>query len=197
MLKVGLTGGIGSGKSTITTIFREAGFPIIDADIVAREVLDIYPEILTWVRKEFGDGFFDWQGKFLRRQFGNYIFKYQKERKKYEDKILPYIKKEIFKKFEAYSNTNEIVILDAPTLIENNLQEQMDYVILVWVDRKTQIERLVKRDNLMQKDIISRINAQMPLEDKKAYADFIIDNSTTMDSTILQVKDIIEILRMY
>ena len=196
MLKVGLTGGIGSGKSTITTIFREAGFPIIDADIVAREVLDIYPEILTWVRKEFGDGFFDWQGKFLRRQFGNYIFKYQKERKKYEDKILPYIKKEIFKKFEAYSNTNEIVILDAPTLIENNLQEQMDYVILVWVDRKTQIERLVKRDNLMQKDIITRINAQMPLEDKKAYADFIIDNSTTMDSTILQVKDIIEILRM-
>uniref|UniRef100_UPI00058F813B dephospho-CoA kinase n=1 Tax=Clostridium polynesiense TaxID=1325933 RepID=UPI00058F813B len=71
MLKIGLTGSIGSGKSTVSKLLKDSGFPIIDADVISRLVLDNYPEILTWIRKEFGDGFFDWQGRFLRKQFGN------------------------------------------------------------------------------------------------------------------------------
>lgn len=198
MLKIGLTGGIGSGKSTVSAMFKGAGFPIIDADVISRTVLDKYPEILQWIRKEFGDGFFDWQGNFLRRQFGNYIFKYQKERIKYEEKIMPYIKQDIFNEIKKYNDANTaLVIIDAPTLIENNIHDEMDYVILVWVDKSTQIQRVKNRDKLVHSEIMSRINSQISLEEKKLYADFIIDNSGNLESTRQQVNDIVQILNMY
>lgn len=198
MLKIGLTGGIGSGKSTVSAMFKGAGFPIIDADVISRTVLDKYPEILQWIRKEFGDGFFDWQGNFLRRQFGNYIFKYQKERIKYEEKIMPYIKQDIFNEIKKYNDANTaLVIIDAPTLIENNIHDEMDYVILVWVDKNTQIQRVKNRDKLVHSEIMSRINSQISLEEKKLYADFIIDNSGNLESTRQQVNDIVQILNMY
>ena len=82
MIKIGLTGGIGSGKSTVSFMLKEAGFNIIDADIIAREVLVKYPEILERVRIEFGSGFFDWRGDFRRKEFGNHIFRFPKQRKK-------------------------------------------------------------------------------------------------------------------
>ncbi|SHJ84672.1 dephospho-CoA kinase [Clostridium amylolyticum] len=198
MLKIGLTGGIGSGKSTVSAMFKGAGFPIIDADVISRTVLDKYPEILQWIRKEFGDGFFDWQGNFLRRQFGNYIFKYQKERIKYEEKIMPYIKQDIFNEIKKYNDANTaLVIIDAPTLIENNIHDEMDYVILVWVDKSTQIQRVKNRDKLVHSEIMSRINSQISLEEKKLYADFIIDNGGNLESTRQQVNDIVQILNMY
>lgn len=198
MLKIGLTGGIGSGKSTVSAMFKGAGFPIIDADVISRTVLDKYPEIIKWIRKEFGDGFFDWQGNFLRRQFGNYIFKYQKERIKYEEKIMPFIKQDIYNEIKKYNDANTaLVIVDAPTLIENNIHDEMDYVILVWVDKNTQIQRVKDRDKLMHSEIMSRINSQISLEEKKLYADFIIDNSGNLESTRQQVNDIVQILNLY
>ena len=143
MIKIGLTGGIGSGKSTVSFMLKEAGFEIVDADIIAKEVLVKYPEILEKVKVEFGAGFFDWRGEFLRKEFGNHIFRFQKQRKKYEEIILPYIKNEINDKLEELEKKKtSIVILDAPTLIENDLHKEMDYVILVWVDNNKQIQRV-------------------------------------------------------
>lgn len=198
MLKIGLTGGIGSGKSTVSGFINGLGLPVIDADKIAREVLDLHPEILNWVRKEFGDGFFDWRGNFLRKQFGTYIFKYQKERVKYEEKIIPYIKMEINKELEKYnSNNSKLVFVDAPTLIENNMHQEMDFVILVWVDKNTQIKRIRDRDTLSTAEIMARINSQLSLEEKKQYADFIIDNTGEISSTRTQVEDILDILKMY
>ena len=198
VLKIGLTGGIGSGKSTVSAFIKGLGLPVIDADKIAREVLDIHPEILSWVRKEFGDGFFDWRGNFLRKQFGSYIFKYQKERIKYEQKIIPYIKMEINKELEKYNKSNsKLVFLDAPTLIENNMHPDMDFVILVWTDKNTQIKRIRDRDALSTAEIMARINSQLALEEKKQYADFIIDNTGEIYSTKTQVDDILEILKMY
>ena len=198
MLKIGLTGGIGSGKSTVSAFIKGLGLPVIDADKVARDVLDLHPEILNWVRKEFGDGFFDWRGNFLRKQFGSYIFKYQKERTKYEDKIIPYIKMEINKELEKYNkSSSKLVFLDAPTLIENNMHNDMDFVILVWTDKNTQVKRIRDRDSLSTAEIMARINSQLSLEEKKHYADFIIDNTGDIHSTREQVEDILEILKMY
>ena len=95
MIKIGLTGGIGSGKSTVSFMLKEAGFEVVDADVIAKEVLVKYPEILEKVKIEFGSGFFDWRGEFRRKEFGNHIFRFPKQRKKYEEIILPYIKNEI------------------------------------------------------------------------------------------------------
>ena len=171
MIKIGLTGGIGSGKSTVSFMLKEAGFEIVDADIIAKEVLVKYPEILEKVRVEFGAGFFDWRGEFRRKEFGNHIFRFPKQRKKYEEIILPYIKKEINDKLDRIRKEKNrvFVILDAPTLIENDLHKEMDYVILVWVDNNTQIQRVRSRDSLMREDAINRINSQMPLDSKKGF----------------------------
>ncbi|SHI38925.1 dephospho-CoA kinase [Clostridium intestinale] len=198
MLKVGLTGGIGTGKSTVSKFLKDAGFPIIDADVISREVLDKYPDILKRIRKEFGEGFFDWKGEFRRKEFGNHIFRFPRLRTRYEDLIMPYIIKEIdeaFKKFE--DKKAKIVILDAPTLIENNLHEVMDLVIVVWADHNTQLSRIKDRDRLGTGEALQRINAQLSLEKKKEYANIIIDNSKDILSTEVQVRDLIGILNLY
>lgn len=195
MLKVGLTGGIGTGKSTVSQVFKEEGFPIIDADVIAKEVLKIYPNILEDIKETFGDGFFDDQGNLKRREFGSYIFKFSKERLKYENIILPYIKKHISTLLKEYENRGtKAIILDAPTLIENNMHLEMDFNILVYTSQDTQILRVMDRDNLTKEEVINRINAQMPLEDKKDMVNFIIDNGKSYKSTIDQVKEIISFI---
>lgn len=196
MIKIGLTGGIGSGKSTVSFMLKEAGFNIIDADVIARDVLVKYPEILERVRIDFGSGFFDWRGEFRRKEFGNHIFRFPKQRKKYEEIILPYIKKEIY---EGISNLEkkkaDFVIVDAPTLIENDLHKDMDYVILVWVDNNTQIQRVKSRDSLSREDAINRINAQMSLDRKKDFSNIVIENNDTLTKTKEQVDLLIDFLK--
>lgn len=198
MLKVGLTGGIGTGKSTVSKFLKDAGFPIIDADVISREVLDKYPDILKRIRKEFGEGFFDWKGEFRRKEFGNHIFRFPRLRTRYEDLIIPYIIKEIDEAFKKLEDKKaKIVILDAPTLIENNLHEVMDLVIVVWADHNTQLSRIRDRDRLGTGEALQRINAQLSLEKKKEYANIIIDNSKDILSTEVQVRDLIGILNLY
>jgi len=197
VIKIGLTGGIGSGKSTVSKMLLEQGFKIIDADTIAREVLVKYPEILEKIRINFGEGFFDWRGEFRRKEFGNHIFRFPKQRKKYEEIIIPYIKNEIFMEIEKYEKTNEkMIILDAPTLIETNLHKEMDYIILVWVDSNTQVMRIKNRDNLSREEITNRINSQLPLDSKKDYANIIIDNSKELLKTKDQVNKVIDFLKV-
>ena len=196
MIKIGLTGGIGSGKSTVSAMLKEAGFPIIDADIIAKMVLEKYPEILERVKIDFGVGFFDWRGQFRRKEFGNHIFRFPKQRVKYEAIILPYIVREIGKELKALEKKGKKrVIVDAPTLIENDLHKDMDYVILVWVDSNTQLQRLRTRDALSREDSINRINAQMSLEKKKDFANIIIENNDTLLKTRAQVESLVEFLK--
>ena len=196
MIKIGLTGGIGSGKSTVSFMLKDAGFNIIDADIIARDVLVKYPEILERVRVEFGSGFFDWRGDFRRKEFGNHIFRFPKQRKKYEEIILPYIKREIYENIDKLEKKNaDFVIVDAPTLIENDLHKDMDYVILVWVDNNTQIQRVRSRDTLSRDEAINRINSQMPLDRKKDFSNIIIENNDTLAKTKEQVDLLIEFLK--
>ena len=192
MLKIGLTGGIGTGKSTVSAIFREHGIEIVDADIIAREVLEKYPEILNKVRVEFGEGFFDWRGDFRRKEFGNHIFKFPKQRIKYESIVMPYIKKEIHTEIERLEKEkNQLIIVDAPILIETGLHEEMDYVVLVSADTQTQIQRIKARDGLANNDALNRINAQMSLDKKREFSNIIIDNNKDLENTRVQVEDII------
>ncbi|WP_411168167.1 dephospho-CoA kinase [Clostridium sp. MB05] len=197
MIKIGLTGGIGSGKSTVSKMLSDKAFKIIDADTISRDVLIKYPEILDKINIEFGSGFFDWRGEFRRREFGNHIFRFPKQRKKFEDIIIPYIKEEIFKSLEEYEKNGEsMVILDAPTLIENNLHQYMDYIIVVWVDNNTQIIRLKNRDRLSKDEAINRLNAQISLDRKKEYAHIVIDNNGDLIKTKNQVDKVMGFLKV-
>ncbi|AEB75545.1 dephospho-CoA kinase [Clostridium botulinum] len=193
MIKIGLTGGIGSGKSTVSNILKSKNIPIIDADLISREVLHIYPQILEEIKNVFGKDFIDEKGNLKRRELGNYIFGKNVLRKKLENIIIPYIKKEIFKRVEEYSNLHKkVCVVDAPTLIEHHINESMDVNILVWVDEKTQIERVKTRDNMSEKEVLQRINSQMSLEEKSNYVDFTIDNSGYLNATKEQLDEILE-----
>ena len=198
MIKVGLTGGICSGKSTISSMIKEAGIPVIDADIIAREVLEKYPDILLRVRATSGGHFFDWRGDFRRREFGNHIFRFPKERIKYEEIIMPYIKEEIEIKLKEYEKINtKLVVVDGATLIENDMHKDMDMLVLVWVDKSSQIERMGFRDKLSKGEAINRINSQLSLERKKDYANIIIDNSGNLIKTKEQIDDLLEFFTLY
>jgi dephospho-CoA kinase len=195
MIKIGLTGGIGSGKSTVSSILKGHNFTIIDADLISRDIYDIYPKLLETIKNEFGEQFIDESGKLLRRKLGDYIFKYIERRKTLESIVIPLIKEEILKRLHEYDRIGEkFCIVDAPTLIENNLHEDMDINILVWTDKSTQLARLRKRDNLNEEQAVNRINSQMSLDEKRKFVDFIIDNSSSIEDTKEQVVRLITIL---
>lgn len=197
MIKVGLTGSIGTGKSTISKMIKDSGYKVIDADEVSHMVLQKYPEILRRIKSEFGAGYFDWKGEFRRVEFANQMFRFPKLRIKYEEMIIPYIKSEIEKEFQELKEKKEkIVILDAPTLIENNMHKDMDLVVLVWADNNTMIKRVRLRDQMSSSNIVSRINSQMPSEEKKKFANIIINNNKDLKDTEEQVKDMIELFKI-
>lgn len=198
ILKVGLTGGIGCGKSTVSKIFSDNNIPVIDADIIARKVLENNPEILSEIKKRFGYDFFDTYGNFIRKDFGNYIFSNKEKRIEYEQIIIPYIKEDIFKKIEEYNEMGEtICIIDAPTLIETSLHLRMDLIIVVVAEEDVQIKRIINRDNLNADEAKMRINNQLPLEEKCKFADYIINNNETIDTVNEKVKQVINKLREY
>lgn len=195
MLCVGLTGGIGTGKSTVSRMFKEKAIPIIDADIIAKNILDTYPELLTKIRKEFGDEYFTEDGALNRKKLGNFIFKFPEERKKLEAIMIPRIKDDIFKHVEVCRKLDEkLCVVDAPILIETGVDNLMDFNILVWTNRETQIKRVMKRDNLNLEEVMNRINSQMPMDEKKKRVDFIIDNSYQIENTERQLDKILNSL---
>jgi dephospho-CoA kinase len=197
MLKIGLTGGIGSGKSTVSEYIKELGFDVIDADIISREVLLIYPEILQNIRKQFGDDFFDEKGELNRRKLGNLLFRDKNKLAKYENIILPKVEKEIFHRIEQLELSGKSVcFLDAATLIEKGMHKSMDKNILIWVDKNTQISRVFNRDKMDLEDVNHRINSQMNLDEKKKYVDFVVNNSGRFEATKKEVFDILKELKI-
>ncbi|WP_446898689.1 dephospho-CoA kinase [Clostridium sp. LBM24168] len=191
MVLIGLTGGIGSGKSTVSGILRDNKISVIDADVISRDVLSKYPEIIENMKIVFGKNFFD-KGKILnRKKFGDFIFSDKYLKAEYESMIMPFIKKDIFEEIDKFKdNGNDLCVLDGATLIENKFHVYMDEVILVWVDIDTQISRVKKRDKLTAHQILLRINSQMTLDEKKKYATFILDNSGEVCKTRQNLKDI-------
>ncbi|MCY6370762.1 dephospho-CoA kinase [Clostridium ganghwense] len=197
MIKVGLTGGIGSGKSTVSKMLIQKNIPIVDADIISREVLDLYPETLEKIKYTFGKEFIDEGGSLKRRDLGNHIFKSNELRKKLENIVIPYIKREIFNRLEKYNELGEaICVVDAPTLIEHFIHKEMNANILVWVDRDIQIKRVMARDKLKEQEVLDRINSQMLLEDKRKEVNYIIDNSRELQYTKEQLENILTEIRL-
>lgn len=197
MLKVGLTGGIGTGKSTVSALFAAYDIPVIDADLIARKVLLVHPEILEIIKERFGEEYFDDKGTFLRRKMGALIFTSSEKKQEYESIILPYIIEDIFKDLKEYADKErKISIVDAPTLIESKLHEKMDVVVVVRADEEIQIKRVMKRDGYTREEALQRISSQMSTEEKIKYADYVIDNNGDFKETEEQVRRLIEELLM-
>lgn len=183
MIRIGLTGGIASGKSTVARTIREKGIAVIDADIIAREVLTLYPAILDYLKGRYGNTVFR-EGELDRKALGRIIFSSEEDRRAYMKVIIPLIRKEIGKRMQTLEDGGEsVAVLDAPLLFEEGLHEEMDYTILVFCEPEVQLERLMKRDSLTREEALNRIRSQMDMDRKLRCADFVVDNSYGLDRT--------------
>ncbi len=194
MKKIGLTGGIASGKSTAVNIFKEKGYKIIDSDLIVKDILDNNIEVKKYIIEEFGNDFFK-DGILLKKKFSDYIFDNYNERKKYEDFIMPKIFEKIDEEFLFHERNGEkICILDAPLLIEKNLHKSMDFVVLIFLQKEIQLRRLIFRNNISEDSAMKIINAQMDVNEKKKFSDFIIDNSKSIEELREQIYKLCSLL---
>jgi len=175
---IGLTGGIASGKSLVAEELKRLGAHLIDADEIAREVvkrgLPAYNEIV----KEFGEKILNPDKTINRKVLGNIVFSNTELRRRLERITHPKIRKKIDKYIKEIKgrNPDAIIVVDAALLIEAGLYKKMEKVIVVYADEKTQIERLMERDGFTMDEAKNRLSAQIPLTEKRRYADFVIEN---------------------
>lgn len=180
MFKIGLTGGIASGKSTVLTYFKDKGIPYIDADIVAREVVEPGTEGLEAIVDAFGSNVLHDDGTLNREALGAIVFHNEEKRQLLNGCLKTHIRNRIMELTGHYElNRTAVLIYDIPLLIEGEWYTMMDEVWLVYVNELTQIERLMSRNGFSKEDAMARIKSQMRLDDKRSYADLIIDNNGT------------------
>jgi len=182
---IGLTGGIASGKSIVASVFRELGAIILDADQIARLV--VLPHQPAWedIVEFFGPQVVNEDESLDRAKIGEIVYNNPDSLKELNrithPRIMQYYKDEMRRiKLEQ---PDAIVILEVPLLYETNMDKLCQQVVVVCVDRETQIKRLMERDKMSYEDAVRRINAQMPMDEKVRRADFVIDNRGSMEET--------------
>ncbi|MBP8820072.1 MAG: dephospho-CoA kinase [Syntrophomonadaceae bacterium] len=182
---IGLTGGIASGKSIVVSVFRELGAIILDADQIARLV--VLPHQPAWedIVEFFGPQVVNEDESLDRAKIGEIVYNNPDSLKELNrithPRIMQYYKDEMRRiKLEQ---PDAIVILEVPLLYETNMDKLCQQVVVVCVDRETQIKRLMERDKMSYEDAVRRINAQMPMDEKVRRADFVIDNRGSMEET--------------
>lgn len=181
MLVLGLTGNIGCGKSSLSTIFSNEGINIIDADIIARQIYTD-EKLLKKVYDTFGDDIKNNDGSLNRKALGKIVFNDDEKLIELNKLTHPVIRQKVSDEIDGYKKRNKkIVILDAALLVESDYLNFIDKLLVVTCSEDIQIERIKKRDNCSTEDALSRIKSQMNQEDKVKYADYIIDNSGTID----------------
>ena len=186
----GLTGGIASGKSTVSRMLRELGAEVLDADVIAREVVEPGTPGLQAVAERF-PGVLDASGRLDRAKLGERVFGDPKERAALNALLHPLIGQQFLLRTQELAERGlERVIYDAPLLIENRLHEAMNGVVLVWVPREVQKARLMRRDGLDEAAAEARLAAQLPLDGKRQHATWLVDNSGDLGTTRARVEEV-------
>jgi len=194
---LGVTGGIASGKSTVAQMLQQLGAPLIDFDALSRVVVQpgkpAWKEIVAY----FGEQFLREDKSLDRKKLSEIVFRDPEKRKKLESFVHPKILEEFIGLVKEYTAKDPSIIIQAivPLLFEVNLQSLFHKVLLVYIPEEMQIERLIERDSISRETAINILRAQLPIEEKKRLADFIVDNSGSLEETKRQVKEIWEKLK--
>ncbi|MHA7808461.1 MAG: dephospho-CoA kinase [Marinobacter adhaerens] len=189
---VGLTGGIGSGKSTVTRLFGEHGVHWVDADDVAREVVEPGTPALERISEHFGKTILTSEGALDRAQLRGIVFEKQEERVWLESLLHPIIREELIRQLNPENYQLPYVLLVSPLLLETDQHELVDRIIVIDVPEETQIERTMARDTNSREQVERIIGAQMSREDRLARADEVIDNDRPLDEVTRQVRELHE-----
>ncbi|WP_281885815.1 dephospho-CoA kinase [Paenibacillus sp. YYML68] len=189
-MNIGLTGGIACGKSTVARLLVSRGALLVDADRIAREVVEPGTPVLAQVIEAFGGDLLQADGSLNRKKLGERIFGDAEARKKLEQLLHPPIRALMRERKETFETEfpDKLVVLDIPLLYESGQTSIVDEIMVVYVPRDVQLVRLMERDGLTLEAAEKRIAAQMPIEEKKRLADIVIDNSGTIDETERQIE---------
>lgn len=173
---IGLTGGIATGKSTVSELLTAFGFKVVDADIAARKAVAKGTKGLEQVRAAFGDSAITEEGEMDRKYVGEIVFNHPERRLELNDIVHPIVREIMEEEKQSYLNQGYDVIMDIPLLFENELQNTVDEVWLVYTSESIQIERLMERNQLSLEDAKARVYSQISIDKKSRMADHVIDN---------------------
>ncbi|BBH18969.1 dephospho-CoA kinase [Paenibacillus baekrokdamisoli] len=189
-MKFGLTGGIACGKSTVSAMLVERGAKLVDADQFAREVVLPGEAALHAIVAAFGQAILNDDGTLNRSELGSLVFGNAERLKQLEDILHPAIRTRMWERMNAYEqdNPSQLIIADIPLLYETGQASLYDGIIVVYVPRAVQIQRLMTRNSMTTEQAETRIALQMDIEEKKRLADYVIDNSGTLEQTSVQVE---------
>jgi dephospho-CoA kinase len=189
---IGLTGGIASGKSTVSNMIKKMGIRVVDADQIAREVVEVGKPAYDQIVKAFGSGILQADRSINREKLGGLIFSDQTKREQLNQIVHPAVRKEMINQVEDEKHRqSKAVVLDIPLLFESKLTYMVDQTILVYVDEQTQLKRLMERNGYSEEEATMRIQSQLPLKEKRELADKIIDNNGSINQTEEQLHQII------
>lgn len=187
---LGLTGSISTGKSTVSKVFKEQGYPVVDADVGAREVVRPGTEGLAKIKKHFGDKVIQKDGTLDRAALGRIVFSDERERVLLDEILSQHIRQWMGTKKDDYLKQDPaIIVLDIPLLFEANYEKEVDQVMVVATSEKLQLDRLMKRDGIGREEALQKIDSQFPISKKVALGDIVIDNNGTIEQTKIQVLD--------
>ncbi|PWA05460.1 dephospho-CoA kinase [Pueribacillus theae] len=190
---IGLTGGIASGKSTVAGMFEELGIPVVDADMIARKVVEPGEEAYRQIIAHFGKSVLFPDGTLNRKKLGSIVFKNEKERLALNNIIHPAVREKMDEEKNDYlAKGHQTVVLDIPLLFEGRDKKSFDKILLVAVSEDVQFKRLVERDQMGEEDAANRIQSQMPIKDKIPLSDAVIYNDGTIEETKEQLLTILE-----
>lgn len=188
---LGITGGIATGKSTAVAHFQQLGFPIIDADLIAREVVLPGTQGLASVVAAFGETILTDQGALNRDFLGEIVFSDGDKRKQLNQLLSPFIRQEILHQMDTFKE-QPLVIVDIPLLYEAGYDQYMDQVAVIYVPEAIQKQRLMLRNQLSEAEADLRIASQLPIEKKKVRADVVFDNQGSVADLIQQIDAWVE-----
>ncbi|EMF0149190.1 dephospho-CoA kinase [Enterococcus hirae] len=185
---LGLTGGIATGKSTAAAVFSRHQIPMIDGDIIAREVVQPQTPGLAAIVQEFGEEILQEDGSLDRVALAKVIFDSTEQRQKLDRLLDPFIRQAITEQIKQQKANYPLVVVDIPLLFEGHYEQEMDAVAVVYLPEEIQLQRLMKRNQLTLDEAKKRIQSQMPIEEKKKLADIVFDNSGSKDELTCQIE---------
>ena len=194
---VGLTGGIGTGKSTVSRKLRERGYPVIDLDVISREVIE-YPEVIDELVRNFGIEILESQNNISgkksisRNKLRQTVFKEEKKVSVLNSIMHPPIVEEMRRQIEELKKSYKTVFVEVQLLFEAKLEKEFDIIVLVYADKKTQLERVLKRDGRSEGEVQQIINAQMDMTEKRRLSNYIIENNGNSEMLDLEIEKFIK-----
>ncbi len=196
MLKVGLTGGIACGKTVVRRRLEERGIPTLDADAVVHRLLQSGTDVTRRIAESFGSAVIASDGSVDRKALGAIVFTDEEARRKLNAVVHPGVWREIERFFEERKKASDpVAVVDAALMIETGSYRRYDLLVVVHCLPELQRERLMARDGLSREDALRRIRSQMPIEEKRPLADFLIDTSGSIEETLRQADDLASQLR--